>query len=156
MLGGLEGCAINDDDGGGCAIDDPSCNPCYGADGFAPSPGPYCQVAGQQQPPAETTQSSPPCTDWGCMPPAFARAMQALTLNPKCFDLFGNSTTRQGKWNPATVLVNLFVSQSGVYGSVNFNYTGSADALTTPTGFLLPSLRNGLVGSGATISINAM
>ncbi len=33
---------------------------------------------------------------------------------------------------------------------------GAAAALTTPTGFLTLSFNNGLVGSGATISINSM
>jgi hypothetical protein len=89
------------------------------------------------------------------MPPAFARAIEALTLNPECFDLYGTAKTRQGKWNPITVATSLFFAADGTYGSVDFNFTGPGAALTTPTGILLPSLRYGVTGSSANISINA-
>jgi hypothetical protein len=88
------------------------------------------------------------------MPPAYARALEALTLDPDCFDLFGTAKTRSGKWNPIIVLTSLFLTRDGTYGSVNFNYTGNGAALTTPTGVLLPSFSNVLAGTGATISIN--
>jgi RHS repeat-associated protein len=103
-------------------------------------------------PPPQTTA----CRDWGCMPPALARALEALTLNADCFNLFGNANTRQGKWNPTTVLTSLFGTRDGKYGAVNFNNTNpKAGATTTPTGFLLPSLSNGITGTGANISINS-
>jgi len=81
--------------------------------------------------------------------------MQALTLNQDCYDLFGTAQTRQGKWDPTVVLTSLFFAQDGRYGSVNFNYAGNGSALTTPNGFPLPSLRSGITGTSATISINA-
>ena len=52
-------------------------------------------------------------------------------------------------------MTSLFLTQDGSYGSVNFNYTGNGSALTTPTGFPLPSLRSGITGTSATISLNA-
>ena len=36
---------------------------------------------------------------------------------------------------------------------MDFNYTGDGAAKTTPTGTLLPSLSNGITGTGANISI---
>jgi RHS repeat-associated protein len=103
----------------------------------------------------QPSPTASPCTDWGCMPPAFALAMQALTLNADCFNLFGNANTRQGKWNPTTVLTSLFGTRDGTYGSVNFNYTGNAAALTTPNGLPTLSVSQGIRGSSATVSINS-
>jgi hypothetical protein len=44
---GTFACPINDDDGGGCAVDDASCDPtpCVAVDG-TPMLGPYCQNSG--------------------------------------------------------------------------------------------------------------
>ena len=94
-------------------------------------------------------------TNWQLMPSAFARAMQALTLNQDCFNLFGSEKTRDGKWDPTVVLTSLSLGGDGKYGSVNFDYTGSGNAQTTPNGFPRPSLNAGITGSSATISIKA-
>jgi len=136
-------------DGGGGGGGEESCdeNP-YQAQCGAPSPAP-----GPEPLPGPGPDAG--CTNWGCMPPAFSRAMQALTLNQDCYDLFGTAQTRQGKWDPTVVLTSLFFAQDGRYGSVNFNYAGNGSALTTPNGFPLPSLRSGITGTSATISINA-
>jgi RHS repeat-associated protein len=128
--------------GGGCSGDGNN----FGSE--VPDPGPCA-------PPPEP-EPQPPCTDWGCMPPAFARAAEALTLDPSCFDLYGNAKSRSGKWNPVLVLTSLFVGQTGTYGTVDFNYTGNAAAVTSPTGFpILPSFTQGLTGTSANISMNA-
>ena len=121
----------------------------YSSSGFLPSSG------GAGDPQGGSGSSAPVATNWQLMPAAFSRAMQALTLNQDCFNLFGNSTSRAGKWDPTVVLTSLFLTQDGSYGSVNFNYTGNGSALTTPTGFPLPSLRSGITGTSATISLNA-
>jgi hypothetical protein len=103
----------------------------------------------------DAASSDPACSNWGCMPPAFARAMQALTLNQDCFNLFGNDSTRDGKWDPTVVLTSLYLADNGKYGSVNFDYTGTGNAQTTPNGFPRPSLNAGITGTSATISIKA-
>jgi RHS repeat-associated protein len=93
--------------------------------------------------------------NWQLMPAAAARALQALTLNQECFNLFGTEKTRDEKWNPITVLTSLIISRDNTYGSVNFDYTGNGAALTTPNGFPIPSLSAGITGTSATISIKA-
>ncbi len=120
-----------------------------GANQFLSSSG-SCGDDGTGDAPSPT-----PCSDWGCMPAAYQAALTALTQNTACMDLFGNAKTRAGKWNPVTVLTSLFQAQSGTYGSVNFGYTGNGSALTTPNGFLLPNINQGLTGTSATISINS-
>jgi hypothetical protein len=82
---------------------------------------------GDDEPP---DPSPAPCHNWGCMPPAFARAMQALTLNQDCLNLYGTAQTRTGRWDPAVVLTSLFLAQDGTYGSANCSCTNS-DTCTT-------------------------
>jgi RHS repeat-associated protein len=42
--------------------------------------------------------------------PALSRAIQALTLNNDCMELFGDEETRTGKYNPVAVLTDLVMS----------------------------------------------
>jgi hypothetical protein len=152
LLPGYSGAPVNDaGDTGSCTVfvdgEEWPVNSFYGYPGCPSGGGPP-----QQQQQASAPQA---CSDWGCMPAAYARAMQALTLNPDCFDLFGTAKTRAGKWNPTVVLTSLFLTQGGTYGSVNFNYTGNGAALTTPNGFPTPSITQGIQGSSATVSINS-
>jgi len=96
-------------------------------------------------------QQSPTCSDWSCMPAAFARAVEALTLNSQCMDLFGTATTRAGKFDPVTVLTNI-VFGPNTLGHIQFADEGPnwGVAETVPSGhFPIP----GLAGS-VSITIN--
>src|SRR6266496_3335036 len=91
------------------------------------------------------------------MPAAVSRALQAITLSPDCSNLFGNAQTRQGKWNPATVLTNMLGLNNGVYGTVDFDDTDpTSAAITKPAGLLTPSVNQGLRGSSANVHLNSM
>jgi hypothetical protein len=111
-----------------------------------PSPCDFAPVFFQQQ-----SAPSPTCYDWTCMPAAFARAIQGLSLNADCMSLFGTAQTRAGGFNPISVLSNI-VYGSNSLGSINFS-THSASwgvAETRPAGLLpIP----GLAGK-VSISIN--
>jgi hypothetical protein len=70
VCGGEDGDPCDDGGGGGgfggCDASQENCdNPCVGADGFTPSPGPYCQEGGTLPPvpvEAPTPTSPPTCT----------------------------------------------------------------------------------------------
>jgi RHS repeat-associated protein len=93
--------------------------------------------------------------DWELAPAAAARAIQALTLNKECLELFGNEETRSGRWNPVTVITSMFIERNSEYGRVDFEYSGVGAALTRPGGIVLPSINRNLVqGSSANITIH--
>jgi hypothetical protein len=82
---------------------------------------------------------------------AFSRAIEALTLNPDCMNLFGNAKSRANGWNPVNVLTNI-VYGSHSHGSIAFANLGpGADAVTTPSGRFGIS---GLITGKVTITIN--
>jgi RHS repeat-associated protein len=73
--------------------------------------------------------------------PAFTRALQALTLNTDCMNLFGNAMTREAGFNPALVLGSIV--NGGSLGSISFVDMGSGwgVAQAGPAGWLpLPGL----------------
>ena len=109
-----------------------------------------CQQIGSAPPPA-ASGAQQRCYDWGCMPAAFARAIQALTLNDDCMKLSGNDKTRANGLNPADVLTNI-VFGSGSFGHIQFQNKGGGwgVALTTPAGKLPIPVLSGRV----TITIN--
>ena len=87
-------------------------------------------------------KSGASCFDWGCMPAAFSRAIQALTLNPDCMSLFGTDQTRAAGFNPETVLSNI-VYGSHSFGTVKFSLHKKkwGVAETRPAGILpIPGL----------------
>ena len=89
-----------------------------------------------------TSSSGASCFDWGCMPAAFSRAIQALTLNPDCMSLFGTDQTRAAGFNPETVLSNI-VYGSHSFGTVSFSLHKKkwGVAETRPAGILpIPGL----------------
>jgi hypothetical protein len=92
--------------------------------------------------------------DWDLMPAALDFALSALSKRKECVELFGNADTRQGRWNPETVLRSMFERRSNEYGTVDFEYTDDAVAQTTPAGFPLPSINQGITGSRANIHFN--
>ena len=93
--------------------------------------------------------------DWDWATAAASRAIEALTLNSECFELFGNEGTRSGRWNPVTVVTSMFIQRNSEYGRVDFNFAGVGVAETRPAGFILPSFNRNLVqGSSANISIH--
>ena len=102
-----------------------------------------------------TEPAIPRPSKWELMSAAVSRALEALSLNEECSELFGTEESRGGRWNPSTVLTSLFATRDGSYGTVNFTYTGDGDALTTPKGFPRLSRTQGIQGSSATVSINA-
>ncbi len=106
------------DDGGDLGGGDGGGDPCAG-NSLLPIPNPLCPapVGPPAAPPPAPTSTS--CTDWGCMPPAFARAIQALTLDPDCMALFGTAQTRSEGFNPTVVLTNI-VYGSHSFGSIHF------------------------------------
>jgi len=79
---------------------------------FFASPSPCLLYSGPE--PTSAPSAAPTCSNWGCMPAAFSRAIQALTLNSDCMSLFGTEATRQNGFNPANVLIDI------TYGSHNF------------------------------------
>ncbi len=130
----------------------PCANPCpVGQSNLLPNntPNPACYYAGPPTGPAPTP--TPTCSDWSCMPAAFARAVQALTLNTQCMDLFGTAKTRAGKFDPVIVLTNI-VFGPNTLGHIQFEDEGPTwgVAETYPSGHLpIP----GLAGS-VSITIN--
>jgi hypothetical protein len=90
------------------------------------------------------------------VPAALSRAIQALTLNKDCFELFGNAESREGRWNPATVLTHMFSLRDGEYGTIDFEYSGVGVAETRPAGFRFPNIfkRNIIQGTIANISFH--
>lgn len=69
------------------------------------------------------------------MPAAYGRAIQALTLNPDCMNLFGDAKSRAKGWNPASVLTDI-VWGNHKHGQVSFKNMGpgGGSAVTTPAG----------------------
>lgn len=94
--------------------------------------------------------------DWDLVPAAASRAIQALSLNSECFDLFGSSRNRPDRWNPITVITSMFLGRSSEYGTVDFDYHGVGAAETRPSGRILPSPfnRNLIQSTRANISIH--
>lgn len=94
------------------------------------------------------------------MPAAFASAIEALTLNADCMNLFGTAATRAGKFNPVDVLTNI-VYGTHTLGNINFSNHSSdwGVAQTRPAGiFPIPGLAgkvsitiNELVSSGLSL-----
>jgi hypothetical protein len=83
------------------------------------------------------------------MPAAFSRAVQALSLNSDCMNLFGNAKSRANGWNPVNVLTNIIYG-SHSHGSVTFKNLGPGPgAITSPSGHGL-----GLITGKVSITIN--
>ena len=124
----------------------------FGGSGYGAAQNACMQLVGYA--PAQagpTTQTTPPCWDWTCMPAAFSRAVQALTLDPDCMALFGSANSRANGWNPVNVLTDVIYG-SNSHGSVVFKNLGPGDAgVTTPSGFF--GLK-GLIAGKVTITIN--
>ena len=95
-------------------------------------------------------QFSASCSDWGCMPAAYSRAIGALTLNPQCMDLFGTAKSRANGWNPAAVLTDIIYG-THKHGTIQFADWGPNGDMAKTT----PSRRGiGLVTGRVTININ--
>ena len=118
---------------------------------FDPAAG-DCEPDGGEPQPQPPQPSAPTCSDWTCMPAAFSRAVQALTLDPDCLNLFGSANSRANGWNPVNVLTDI-VYGSNSHGSVSFSNLGSSGgaAVTSPSGRFGIS---GLITNKVTITIN--
>jgi hypothetical protein len=129
--------------GGGGGV---SCGP-----GIQLLPGAPCYDP--NPPPPNPVTTNPGCYDWTCMPAAFSRAVQALTLNSNCMSLFGTATTRANGFNPANVLTDIIYGSHN-FGTVSFSShsTNWGVAQTRPAGLVpIP----GLAGK-VKISINEL
>jgi RHS repeat-associated protein len=75
--------------------------------------------------------------------PALSRAIQALTLNEECLELFGNEETRSGKYNPVTVLTDLVMGNisggQSSYGNLTWRAGTGADVTANGIPFLAGS-----------------
>ena len=102
---------------------------------------------------AQVTQAAySPCTNWGCMPAALARAISALQNNPLCDQLFGTAQTRANGFNPIQIISQVYSQGGGLVGP-NGSPVGAVFAPWLP---LTEAVTFPILGpySGATVVIN--
>jgi RHS repeat-associated protein len=135
------------------SLEGPCCDPGDQLLGAPIDPACYTGGGDGAAPAASSAAADPSCSDWGCMPAALARAIQALS-SQSCMDLFGNATTRAGAFNPVTVLESLFSSPAGgSFGSTSFQNKGPTWGVAKTSPVITKSPFN--LGKKVNVTINS-